>query len=185
MEELLCALLDCFSLDLLVLKNVGYDLGEIVKQLQSEGLQPSLNMITSEIFWKGQQELTEAVKEKLQEKKQEQESLLEETDCSECAEQYNQLQEEIEKLESLNPEDDMSWFCNKLDTLCWFSNNGEIYREYLADEIKGIEDNMGFTFLFRCNIREWYYSFCYQVIVSKPSFSGYCIWYAYYKFLLL
>lgn len=48
-------------------------------------------MITDEIFCKGQQELTEAVKEKLQEKKQEQESLLEELDCSECVEHYNQL----------------------------------------------------------------------------------------------
>lgn len=70
MEELLCVLLDCCKGDLLVLKNVGYDLGEIVKELQSEGLQPSLNMITSKIFWKGQSELAEAVKEKLQEKKQ-------------------------------------------------------------------------------------------------------------------
>lgn len=71
-EELLCVLLDCCKGDLLVLENVGYDLGEIVEQLQSEGLQPSLNRITDEIFWKGQQELAEAVKEKLKEKKQEQ-----------------------------------------------------------------------------------------------------------------
>lgn len=111
-----------------------------------EGLQPSLNMITDEIFWKGQSELAEAVKEKLQEKKQEQESLLEETGYKGCVEKYKQLQKEIEKLESLNPEDDMDWFCNYLDTSCWFSNNEDIYQKYLADEIKTIENNMGFTF---------------------------------------
>ena len=33
MEELLCVLLDCCRGDLLVLENVGYDLGEIVGQL--------------------------------------------------------------------------------------------------------------------------------------------------------
>ncbi len=52
----------------------------------------------------------------------------------------------FEKLESLNPEDDMDWFCNYLDTSCWFSNNEDIYQEYLADEIKAIENNMGFNF---------------------------------------
>ncbi len=59
---------------------------------------------------------------------------------------YDLLQKEIEKLESLNPEDDMGWFCNYFDTSCWFSNNKDIYWEYLADEIKVIENNMGFTF---------------------------------------
>lgn len=84
MEELLCVLLGCCMGDLLVLKNAGYDLGKIAGQLKMEGLQPSLNMITDEIFWKGQSELAEAVKEKLQEKKQEQESLLEETGHKGC-----------------------------------------------------------------------------------------------------
>ena len=32
MKELLCVLLDCCRGDLLVLENVGYDLGEIVEQ---------------------------------------------------------------------------------------------------------------------------------------------------------
>lgn len=146
MEELLCVLLGCCRGDLLVLKNVGYNLGEIAEQLKMEGLQPSLNMVTDEIFWKGQSELAEAVEKKLQEKLQELENLLDEMDYARCAEQFNQLQEEIEKLESLNPENDMDWFCNYLDTSCWFSNNEDIYQEYLAAEIKAIENNMGFNF---------------------------------------
>ena len=56
MEELLCILLDCCMGDLLVLENVGYDLEEIAEQLKMEGLQPCLNMVTDEIFWKGQSE---------------------------------------------------------------------------------------------------------------------------------
>ncbi len=146
MEELLCVLLDCCRGDLLVLENVGYDLGEIVGQLWFEGFKPSLNTITDEIFSRGQQELEAAVKKKLQERKQEQEAILEEIGYGGCAEGYNQLQEEIAKLESLNPENDMKWFCNYLDTSCWFSNNEDIYQEYLADEIKAIENNMGFNF---------------------------------------
>ena len=90
--------------------------------------------------------LEAAVKKKLQERKQEQEAILEGIGYEGCAEGYNQLQEEIAKLESLNPENDMKWFCNYLDTSCWFSNNEDIYQEYLADEIKAIENNMGFNF---------------------------------------
>lgn len=143
MEELLMVLLECDSLDLSVLDDVGYDLGEIAEELIAEGLKPTLNMIIGEIFRKGQLELEDAVEDKIQEKKQEQDDLPDDEDYEE---EYDRLQEEIDELESLSPEEDMDWFCNCLDTSCRFSNNEEIYRKYLADEIKDIEDNMGFAF---------------------------------------
>lgn len=146
MEELLMVLLECGSLDLQILDDVGYDIGEIAEELQMEGLKPTLNAITDAIFTKGQQELVEAVDEAIQNRKQEQEDLDEEVDGEEFKQEYDRLQEEIDELESLNPEEDMEWFCNCLDTSCWFRDNEDIYMKYLADAIKDIEDNMGFGF---------------------------------------
>lgn len=143
MEEILMVLLECGSLDLHILKDVGYDLGEIVEDLQAEGIKPTLNVITGEIFRKGQSELVDAVNDAIKERKEQQ---LETDDTDEGEAEYDRLQEELDELGCLNPEEDMEWYCNCLDTSCWFGNNEEIYRKYLADEISDIEDNMGFEF---------------------------------------
>ena len=84
-----------------------------------------------------------AVEDAIQERKDQQ---AETDDTKEGETEYDRLQDEIDELESLNPEEDMDWFCNCLDTSCWFSNNEEIYRKYIPEAISNIEDNMGFEF---------------------------------------
>lgn len=143
MEELLTALLECGSSDLYILEDVGYDLGEIVEKLQEEGTKPTLNNITDEIFMNGLFELIEHVNDAVEERKVRQDDT---DNTAEGEAEYDRLQEEIDELESLDPEKDMKWFCNCLDTSCWLSDNEEIYRKYLSDEISRIEDNMGFGF---------------------------------------
>ena len=133
-------LLECGSLDLGILEDVQYDLGEIVEELQEECIKPTLNNIAGEIFRRGQYELVEAVKDAIKVRMDQQ------NDICKGEEEYNRLQEEINKLESLDPEEDMDWFCNCLDTPCWFSNNEEIYRKYISEAISNIEKNMGFEF---------------------------------------
>lgn len=139
-ESLLCSLLDCGTLDLAILDDVGYDLGEIAEELQDEGIKPTLNAITGEIFRKGQEELSEKLEEKIDELESERDEYDEDSD------EYEELQEQIDELECCDPERDVDWFCNCLDTSIWFSQNEEIYRKYLKDEISEIEDNMGFEF---------------------------------------
>ncbi|NBH97229.1 hypothetical protein D7Y41_02280 [Anaerotruncus sp. 1XD22-93] len=140
MEDILLVLLECGSLDLRILDDVGYDLGEIVEELQTDGIKPTLNIITGEIFRKGQLELTGAVRDAIDERKNQKDNM------EEGEAEYDRLQEEIDELESLNPWEDMSWYCNCIDTSCWFSNNEEIYRKYIPDATSNIEDNMGFEF---------------------------------------
>lgn len=140
MEDILLVLLECGSLDLRILDDVGYDLGEIVEELQTDGIKPTLNIITGEIFRKGQLELTGAVRDAIDERKNQKDNM------EEGEAEYDRLQEEIDELESLNPWEDMGWYCNCIDTSCWFSNNEEIYRKYIPDAISNIEDNMGFEF---------------------------------------
>lgn len=143
MEDILMVLLECGSLDLQILEGVGHDLGDIVEELSADGIKPTLNAITDEIFRRGQCELVAAVEDAIQERKDQQ---AETDDTKEGETEYDRLQDEIDELESLNPEEDMDWFCNCLDTSCWFSNNEEIYRKYIPEAISNIEDNMGFEF---------------------------------------
>lgn len=143
MEDISMVLLECGSLDLQILEGVGYDLGDIVEELSADGIKPTLNAITDEIFRRGQCELVAAVEDAIQERKDQQ---AETDDTKEGETEYDRLQDEIDELESLNPEEDMDWFCNCLDTSCWFSNNEEIYRKYIPEAISNIEDNMGFEF---------------------------------------
>ena len=143
MEDILMVLLECGSLDLQILEGVGYDLGDIVEELSADGIKPTLNAITDEIFRRGQCELVAAVEDAIQERKDQQ---AETDDTKEGETEYDRLQVVIDELDSLNPEEDMDWFCNCLDTSCWFSNNEEIYRKYIPEAISNIEDNMGFEF---------------------------------------
>lgn len=139
-ESLLCSLLECGTCDLSILDDVGYDLGEIAEDLQSRDIKPTLNAITEEIFRNGQRELKIELDDKISELENERD------DCEEDSEEYENLQEQIDELECCDPEEDVSWFCNCLDTSVYFVNNEEIYRKYLEDEISDIEENMGFEF---------------------------------------
>ena len=87
--------------------------------------------------------MKQAVKNAIQSRK----DLQYETDNTEEGKmEHESLQEEIDVLESLDPDKDMNWYCNWLDTSCWLSGNEAVYWEYLEEEIISIEDNMGFTF---------------------------------------
>lgn len=133
-------LLDCGSLDISILDDVGYDLGDIAVELQEEGVKVTLNNIIDAIFRKGQDELKDALEEKISELEGERD------ECEEGSDEYEELQEQIDELECCDPEEDVEWFCNCLDTSIWFRDNEEIYRKYLEDEISDIEENMGFEF---------------------------------------
>lgn len=142
-EDLLRMFLDCGSLDLSVLDGIEYDLCEIVEELYAEGIRPTLNAITDAVFRRGQMDLREAVENAISERREQQD---ETDDNDEGIEEYDWLQSEIDDLETLDPEEDMGWYCNCLDTSCWFDAHESIYRKYLADEISEIEDKMGFEF---------------------------------------
>lgn len=139
-ESLLCSILDCGVLDLSILDDVGYDLEEIVENLRSNGIRPSLDIITGEIFRKGRDALAEKLREKLEK------MACERDGCDEGSDKYEMMQEQIDELESCDPEEDVDWFCNCLDTHVYFLNNEDVYRKYLADEISDIESDMGFSF---------------------------------------
>lgn len=142
MESLFMALLECGSMDFSILDNVVYDLGEIADELIAEGVKPTLNAIMDMVFLKGKCELEDAIKDAIKYREEQKECIINDGGGAE----YHRLQNEIDELEMVNPDVDMRWSFNFLDTSCWFSGNEEIYRKYIPEAIRNIEENMGFEF---------------------------------------
>ena len=135
-ESLLCSLLDCGYMDLDILEDVGYDLGKIASDLVDEGIKPTLNAITDMIFRKGVEDLKEKIHDRLREL----------DDVPDEIASAEEVEEKRAKLESLDPDEDIEWFCNCLDTSIYFVKNNEIYQKYLEPELTDIESDMGFDF---------------------------------------
>ena len=122
------AILECGTDDFCVLDDIEYDLGDIVDDLMAEGVKPTLNAITGRVFRKGVEELTQLISDRL------------------CEPGDDDSEEVLASIRSLNPERDIGWFCNCLDTHIYFLENEAIYREHLSEEIAQVESNMGFSF---------------------------------------
>lgn len=127
-NAVLMAVLECGTGYLSVLDDIGYDLVGIVEELLEEGIKPTLNAITGEVFRKGVEELKQCISDRL------------------CNPSEDDSEEVLDAIRSLNPERDIDWFCNCMDTHIYFQENEAIYREHLADEISQVEENMGFSF---------------------------------------
>lgn len=86
-EKILCALLDCGSLDLAILEDTEYDIEDIVYGLQESEMQPTLGNIFENIVFKAQEELCEALSE------------------------YKNSKKRISKaINMLNPKEDLIWY---------------------------------------------------------------------------
>lgn len=122
-EKTLCALLDCGSLDLAILKDTEYNIEDIIYKLQESGMQPTLENIFINIVFKAQEELCEALSE------------------------YKNSKKHIPKaINSLNPDEDLMWYFNYLDSSISLRNK-EIYQKFIPAELENIEKHTGFDFI--------------------------------------
>ena len=156
-DSILTNMLDCGAADLVMLEDIGYDVIEIIEELQeSDSL--SLNEIFRVVFEKAKTELVDALKEQKDEIK----SCIEyelETAMKECLEdgmteeevknddEYISLLKDLELLESgeLQPKEDITYYLNCMDTHVYLSNL-DFYQRYMENTIDDIEDKMGFSF---------------------------------------
>lgn len=132
-ECILTKLLDCGYADLEILEDIEYDLDDILQKLVDNNCL-SFNSLLHGVFSKGQQELTDAIENHL-------------SDLNGCINEINNddITSEITDIKTLNPEEDMSWYLNYLDTHVYLEKS-DTYKKYFADEIDCIENNMGFEF---------------------------------------
>lgn len=135
-DIVLKTILDCGTADFCILDDIGYDVGEIIEDLMNEGIKPTLNNITNEVFGRGAAELAQCISHRIC--------------CLEGISNERSLDDdeerELELLLELEPEVDIRWDCNCLDTSIYFVDHEDIYRTYLADEIEEVESKMGFSF---------------------------------------
>ena len=140
-DDVLVALLDCGNLDLSILDNVEYDLCEIIYDLRHEGIRPTLALIMGEVFLKGVSDMKGYIDEMIVSTRGESKDAMLDGDhetASRCA-------RKLAALHKLDPEEDIAWDFNYIGTDIGFVKNEEVYRQYLPDAIKAVEDGIGFS----------------------------------------
>lgn len=138
-EYLLSCILDCGTADLAVLNDVGYDLGEFYDFMVEFGVKLTLNNLLSHIFKQGVCDLIAMIHDQILETDWAIADAIKKSDLK----KKEMLLEKKEALVSLHPEKDITWLCNYLGTSIRFSNNRDVYKKYLADEISQVEENIG------------------------------------------
>lgn len=156
-DEILATLLECGIDDLNLLEDIDYDLEDILNELM-ENDSLSLHNILEEIFLKGAIELQERFNLRKEEIKQEiDNALIEEKEkwfnSGEIQEEFEETEEYKELIndlrlienEELNPENDLDYYLNYLDTHVYMKNI-DFYRKWTEGEVEDIEIKMGFNF---------------------------------------
>ena len=137
-KSILCELLNCGYLDLDILDDADEDyVLEVIENLRFEGLEISLNAITSDMFWKARADIASAIENRIEE--------LKDYEANESID--DDERKELTEIVALNPDEDIEWFCNCLDTSIYIVNDKyDIYKEYFGDLLDELEGKMGFEF---------------------------------------
>lgn len=140
-EDFLTNLLNCGSLDLRLIDDVGYNwcdildsetLGEMLSDLS--GRREPLNYIMRRVIEFGIDQIATAVADRICELRTI--SNERELDADEA--------KELDALCVLNPEEDIVGYHNYIDTHVWFENNANTYHTYLQEDLDDFADGTGF-----------------------------------------
>lgn len=146
-ELLLCALLDCGSLDLRIINDCEYDVSEVLEVVDEFCFEKiDLGAIAVAIVEIAKREISNAIDEKLENFKEELKELLEESEENQNSAEIENYHSMITDLESLNPHEDFELYFNYLDTHVSCVKNATIYKDLLAIEIDTISGTSGMTF---------------------------------------
>lgn len=157
-EWVFMRILDCGSADLALLNDIQYDLDDVIDELMIDGCL-SLHGIFEKAFLKGATELKEYFDSEKEDIKDEILRRIEK-DKEEFVESGEMTQEELEETEehqellsdlklleseSLNPENDLSYWLNYQDThVCM--KHIDFYRKYMENAVDDVEYKMGWSF---------------------------------------
>ena len=152
-ETIACRMLDCDELHLKLLDEVGYDVCEIIDGLIEDDIRPKFNIVITDIFLKGIDDIRDLIQTRLEEIKFELEYYEDDGDRSdefdenadEDTKKFYELLHEQEALKTLDPYHDIHYYRNYLDSSIWIQHNKEIYEKYLLNELKEVEELMGFS----------------------------------------
>jgi hypothetical protein len=132
MKYLLCALLGCGTSDLSLIGDTTLGWSDIIDRAKGREEEISLGSMFNAIVDLGKNNLKVSIDMRISDLQGEDQLTEEET-------------AELDSLEKLNVEQDISTYFNFLDTHVNFINNEEVYRKYLSDQIDTFEDETGFN----------------------------------------
>ena len=136
-EELFANLLNCGTSDWACLDSCNVDIREIAKEIvENEGRMPDLEDILDRIFQHGIEMMKNAVEDKIQELGLLLNNLSEKD--------LQETKEVLEKIEALNPSEDMVYYVNYLDSSLSIIKNRDVYEKYFGNTIRKIEDMTGY-----------------------------------------
>lgn len=137
-KSILCELLNCGYLDLNILDDADEDyVLEAIEDCKANGIPVSLNAITDAMFLEAQTRINGEWDARLDE--------LGSDEANDYADE-DELKE-LEAIKELNPEEDITWYCNCLDTGIYIINDKyDVYKEYFGDLLDELENKMGFEF---------------------------------------
>ena len=137
-KSILCELLNCGYLDLNILDDADEDyVLEAIDDCKSNGIPVSLNAITYSMFIAAQSEINVALYERI--------NVLADYEANGNIDK-DELKE-LEAIKELNPDEDIRWYCNCLDTGIYIANDKyDVYKEYFGDLLDELEGKMGFEF---------------------------------------
>lgn len=130
-EESLRSILDCGIDDLDLIRNIKYDIYDIVTDLKNNDIYPSLGNVMYECLEFARDELSDAV-----------------NDCLNDIENGVLVvtKEEKKKLEELAPYDDLQMDFNFIATEVYLKHK-DVYMEYMPEKIEEIEEKLGFDIM--------------------------------------
>ena len=137
-QSILCALLDCGSTDLQMLDGANEDFViNAIVALQSQGIDVSLNGIFEEMFMTVQSRMQDIL-----------ETRIGDLECYKDSDSISDEEaEELEAIKELNPDEDITWYLNWLDTHIYIDGDKEeTYWKYFKSELDNFESDTGFCF---------------------------------------
>lgn len=143
-DDFLMSLLNCGSLDLRLIDNVGYDWSDILdsdvigEMFNDSGCRrQTFNYIMRQVVEFGIDQIDTAVNDRICEL----EAIPNERELDEDEEV------ELKALRTLNPQEDINSYHNCVDTYVWFENNADVYCAYLEETLDAFKIGTGFEIL--------------------------------------
>lgn len=135
-EDFLMQILQCGTLDLKLIDDVGYDFCDIL-ELDST-FQFDINFVMARVFEYGFSRIEDAIYER-------KEYL---TDTRDTYGISDEQQKELDALNELSVLDDFQTYHNYIDTHVWCDRNKEIYKKYLSEALDDFAEGTGFEISF-------------------------------------
>ena len=153
---MLCEMLNCGYLDLEMLDKCNYDYEDIKGYFEDYRIKDiNLEIIIDSIISFYISNINEKIENKITEIETELKELERYSDenngniDNETIDKIEYLRQELEDLQELNVDNDITYYINYLDTHLYINDNDtrEIYNKYLSEEIEEENNKIGFCYL--------------------------------------